>query len=788
MQSCPARWAFGAQMCNREGSTEARAQPRRVLALLFVLSLAGACAADFARAGEEGVGEDASPFTSQELSYWAYQPLARPAVPEVAEARTPIDAFILKRLQDKNLSLSAPASKLELLRRAKFDLHGLPPTPEEMQRFVADRSADAYERLIDRLLASPRYGETWGRHWLDLVRFAETAGFNADPPRPLAYKYRDYVVQAFNQDTQYDRFILEQLAGDELFPDNPEALIATGFNLLWPDESNASNVLLARQDALNDLTASIGSVFLGVSIGCAQCHDHKFDPLLQTDFYRLQAFFVGIVPTEQVPVGSQQELVAYDEQLSHWLAETEAVRGELHDLERTARAKSARIKRLKFPQIVLTAIDTPPERRSALQQQLSFWSERQIVVTEKQLVAELTAAQQARRRELQQQIVRLQEQKPQPPERLAALVSVEVKSGPPQTHLLAGGSYNDPLEELQPGFLSILTPPQASAPSIVAPRTGTSGRRSALARWLADAEHPLTARVLVNRVWQGHFGRGIVGNANDFGTRTGPPSHPLLLDWLSAQFMAADWSIKSLHRRIMTSDVYRQATYRRGQNQVEPAAVHSDAGNQLYWHFPRRRLTAEGVRDSMLAIAGQLNGKMYGPGIKPELPPNFSARHAWETTDSAAERNRRSVYIHAKRNLPYPLLQVFDLPDMHESCARRSQTTVAPQALMLLNSEMIINLAESFARRLCHENPAGDLHSLVHSAYLLALGREPSRDETSLAIQFIARQRRLDGQQPEAEEKPTAPRWPDAIDAELAAALTDFCHALINANEFLYVD
>ena len=729
-------------------------------------------------------------FTVQERSHWAFQPLGTVSIPRTDEpTATPIDTFVIQRLASRGLSLSPPASKRELLRRAKFDLHGLPPSPDEIRLFLGDTLPGAYERLLDRLLASPRYGEKWGRHWLDVVRFAETAGFNADPLRPLAYKYRDYVIRAFNNDTPYDEFVRQQIAGDELLPHNPEALIATGFNVLWPDESNASNVLLARQDALNDLTSSIGSVFLGLSLGCAQCHDHKFDPLLQTDFYQLQAFFAGIVPTESAPLGSHQQLSAYEQRLNRWLVESQAVRNELHLIESRARAKSARIKRLKFPAIVLQAVDTAIEDRTALQRQLSFWSERQIVVTEKQLVAQLSDQQRSRRVELQQRLTELQRQRPQPPAQLAAWVSVEVESGPPPTHLLSGGSYDDPLEKLEPGVPSILSSSADNQVDIVSPRATTSGRRSALAAWLTSPNNPLTPRVMVNRIWQAHFGQGLLANANDFGSRTGPPSHPQLLDWLAAEFIAQDWSLKSVHRAIMTSDVYRQSTYRRRSGDGEPIAARIDPSNQLYWHFPRHRLTAEGVRDAMLAIAGQLNSKMYGPGIKPELPPNFSARHGWEVTKEPVEQNRRSVYIHAKRNLPYPLLQVFDLPDMHESCARRSETTVAPQALMVLNSEMIIRFGRSFAERLWRENPDAGLEDLVRQAYVIAFGREPGVDETAIAVEFIRRQQRTISHLPQEElSVANSGGLPTGIDSYLAQALADFCHVLMNTNEFIYID
>ncbi|MBI3464146.1 MAG: DUF1549 domain-containing protein, partial [Planctomycetes bacterium] len=523
-------------------------------------------------------------FSQEQRAYWAFQPVNPPSVPEVSlrhRVRTPIDAFVLERLEKQGLSLDSPAEKHEWLRRAKFDLLGLPPTPEEIERFIGDDSAGAYERLIDEFLASPHYGEAWGRHWLDLVRYAETAGFNADPLRPLAYKYRDYVIRAFNADTPYDRFIQEQIAGDELFPESEDALIATGYNVMWPDESNASDILLARQEALNDLTANVGSVFLGLSIGCAQCHDHKFDPILQTDFYQLQAFFAGIVPVESVPVGSHDALADYQRKLRAWLEETAAVRNELHGLESTAMAMAGREKRMKFPPIVLDAIDTPVEHRTAVQRQFAFWSQRQITVSDQELEAQWTTSQKTRRDELRQRRAELEKQKPQPPGRLAAWVGTEVQSEPPATHLLAGGGYQRPLQEAPPGFPVALVNGASNLAKVTSPRLGTSGRRTALAKWLSDPGNPLTARVMVNRIWQGHFGRGIVADANDFGTQTEPPMHPELLDWLASEFVARGWSIKEMHRLIMLSEVYRQSSHRRSAEQPDHHGMEVDPANTL---------------------------------------------------------------------------------------------------------------------------------------------------------------------------------------------------------------
>jgi len=694
-------------------------------------------------------------------------------------------------LHTQKLEISPPATLRVLVRRAYFDLTGLPPQPSDVERFLRDQSPDAFERLIDRLLASPHYGEHWGRQWLDLVRYAETAGFNADPARPLAYKYREYVVKAFNDGTPYSQFIAQQIAGDELFPNDPTALAATGFNLMWPDESNASNVLLARQDALNDLTTNVGAVFLGVSIGCAQCHDHKFDPILQTDFYRLQSFFVGIVPRNRVPIGTSEQLNQYEERLTQWREDVAVVYDELYNIELQARIKASKIKRLKFPDVVLKAIDTPASQRTAIQHQLAFWSDRQIVVSEKQLVAKLSTEQQTRRSELKKQFELLKNDRPQPPRWASVMASVELKTGAPQTFLLEGGSYENPSDELQPGFLSSVIGDESTPANIEQPRPGTSGRRSALVRWMTSNDNPLTSRVIANRLWQGHFGRGLVSNANDFGKQTEPPTHPTLLNWLASEVVSREWDLKSMHRLIMTSDTYRQSALFSDsirdpesesiQMKLAATAKSEDPGNQLYWHYPRRRLNAESIRDSMLQVSGRLNRHMHGTSIRPPLPPNFSAREKWTVTKSAAEQNRRSVYIYAKRNLPYPLLNVFDFPDMHESCAKRAQTTVAPQALMLLNSDMILGFAKSFAERV--RQVASDDVGQVRTAYELAFGRQPIESELAAAQTFLAHQRALISKSLKTNKSGAGP-----VKAATEQAVVDLCHALLNSNEFLYLD
>lgn len=718
--------------------------------------------------------------------YWAYRPVVRPSLPSVqqpARLATPVDAFLLSRLESVGLSFAVAASREDLLRRAKFDLHGLPPTPAEREQFLNDTQPGAYARLIDRLLDSPQYGERWGRIWLDVVRFADSAGYNADPLRPLAYKYRDYVIRSFNQDKPYDRFVQEQLAGDELFPGDADAIIGSGFNRLPPDESNASNILLARQDQLNDLTAAVGSIFLGQSLGCAQCHDHKFDAILQADFYRIQAFFAGITPVEEMPVGSPEQLVTYEQALQNWMQETAGPRHELQQIEHKAILKFGQEKRMKFPAEVLTALDTPVQERTALQQQYCFYAERQMGYTEKEFEKALSKEESKRREELKTELKQLDSKKPRPPQSLEVTTAVD---GPetPKTYLLDGGGYDKPLEELQPGFLSAVS--NVAAATISPPRPGTTGRRTALAKWLTDPTNPLPARVIVNRIWQGHFGRGIAGNANDFGVQSPAPTHPELLDWLAAEFVSQGWSIKAMHRTIMTSSAYCQAT------EPAPETATTDAqlnpGNRYYSHFDRHRLDAESLRDSLLAVSGQLNARMGGPGVRPELPNKMKGRD-WDVTKSQAEQQRRSIYILAKRNLPFPFLQTFDLPDTFESCARRQVTTTGPQALTLMNSDTILEYAQSFAGRLLSDNPSADRPTLIRQAYLLAFGREPRVDETSAAERFLIQQAEVIAPRQTANEQLLLPQpFPKFQDAAQGAALVDFCHALFNSNEFLYVD
>jgi hypothetical protein len=728
----------------------------------------------FVCCGQISVADDAPKFTERDQKHWAFQPVRHPAVPATDSINrplgNPIDSFVQSSLQKSGHQLLGPAEKLTLLRRVTFDLIGLPPSPEDAKEFLDDESPDAYEKLVDRLLASPHHGEAWGRVWLDVVRFAETAGFNADPARPLAYKYRDYVVRSFNQGTPFSRFLQEQLAGDELFPNDAEALIATGYCRMWADESNASNIHLARQLALNDLTGNLGSAVLGLSIGCAQCHDHKFDPLLQTDFYQLQAFFSGIVLEDKLPVGLPDQLGDYHQRSREWLDKTAEVRHELHAIEREARIKMAGDKRMKFPADVLAAIDCLPEERTAMQRQLAFWSERQMEYKNDDLPKNLSDAAKARRDELLSQLAEARKSQPKPPRELNVMAVAELSAEPPRTFLLDGGSYDQPLQELAPDYPAILRR-GAPAPTFVPPSNRSSGRRSELAKWLTAAEHPLTYRVWINRLWQGHFGKGLVDNANDFGMLTPPPSHPELLDWLTSEFVAHGFETKRLHRAMVTSATYRQGT----------ATI--NAGPVLAG-FPRQRLSSERIRDAWLVSSGTLNDAMYGPGVRPELPPNFGGGGNWKVSDPP-DRTRRSVYIYAKRNLPYPMMAAFDFPDMHEACGCRTTTTIAPQALMMINSGLILNAARLLAERAKNEADSADPDARIDHAWRLALGRQPTSREKEAARTFISDQQQVIAN---SDSRRTGEDAGTLKESDAEDAFVDLCHVLLNANEFLFVE
>lgn len=625
-------------------------------------------------------------YTEAERRFWSFRPRVNPAVPQFTEpgerawAQQPIDAFILKRLKEEKLRPAPPASKAVLIRRVTFDLTGLPPTPEEVKAFLADQRPEAYERLVDRLLASPGYAERQARHWLDVVRFAESDGFEYDNHRSEAWQYRDYVIRSFAADKPYDQFLTEQLAGDELAAGLPEEkrrelLVAASFNRLGPFRKNAGNQDEAyiRNEVLTEMTNVVGAAFLGVTLGCARCHDHKFDPFRQADYYRMQAYFAT---TEQldIPMSNEEEKQA-------WNRRKEAVNKELAELR----------KRLK---------EAPAEGKAAIEQLIG--------VKEKEV--------------------------PQPLPTLQT-VKAEAKLYKP-VHVLMRGSSDFPQEKVGLRPLGVLLPD--SFPELD-PATAQQPRLQ-LAKWITDPNNPLTARVMANRIWLTHFGQGIVATPNDFGKMGIRPTHAELLDWLANQLVDNGYHVKPIHRMIVLSKSYQQAALPANHpNAVAAKAV--DPRNRFLWNFPRRRLQAEEMRDAMLSAAGILNPERFGPSvitpIEKELVNLLYNPTQWTVHPDEKQHNRRSVYLFQKRNMRMPFMETFDAPDTLLSCARRESSTHAPQALEILNGPLTQQAAVALAQRLQKE-AGNNRNRQIDLAFALLFNRAPLPKERAASQRFLA--------------------------------------------------
>jgi hypothetical protein len=687
---------------------------------------------------------------------WAFRPIGQPMIPKtIPAAQCSIDAFLLQRLEEKGLAFAHPQDRARLLRRVSYDLTGLPPTISELEAFHSDTSPGAFQRQVDRLLNSPAYGERQALPWLDLVRFAETDGFKADDFRPHAWRYRDYVIRSLNADKPFDRFIKEQLAGDELYGDDPDAIVATGFLRHYPVEYNAVNLEQRRQETLNDITDTVGQAFLGITLACAKCHDHKFDPISQEDYYRIQAFFAGWKEVDiALTSAAEQELFARC--LRDWEARTADTRREISELERPYREKFTRQRRGRFQEEYVKLLDIPDEQRTPLERQIAAMVAKQVYAEDKSMFNGMTSPEKERHQAL---LKTLSEAGPRPEAPPTAMAFKDIGRDVPPTHSLKRGNWSKKSAEVRPGFLSAfddrLADVKLSADGL------SSGRRTALANWIVDPKNPLTARVIVNRVWQQHFGRGIVASSGDFGAQGDRPTHPELLDWLAHDFISHGWSLKYLHKVIVQSAAYQQeAAFNATAAKIDPA-------NRLLWRMNRRRLDGETLRDAILSTAGQLNLKAGGPSVFPELPAEIKASAgAWPLSKDATERNRRSIYVCVKRNLRFPFFAAFDSPERSEACSRRFETTTAPQALLLLNEKFCVEMARHFAERVTREvgpNP----EAVIDHAYRIALSRPPTNDERKASQEFLELQ---------------------AINAGANEAVADFCHSLLNLNEFIYVD
>jgi len=734
------------------------------------------------------------PLTDEDRSWWAFRKPVRheqPAVKDGNRVRTPIDAFLLARLEAKGLTFSPDADRAVLLRRVYFDLLGLPPSPEEIDAFLLDKADDAYDRLIDRLLDSPHYGERWGRHWLDAAGYVDTIGSDNDAaiikPRDGAWRYRDYVVSAFNSDKPYDRFLLEQLAGDELVDwrnadkftsETKELLVATGFLRSAADNTieNELNTADIRHQILYDTVQTFSTNVLGLTIHCAQCHSHKFDPIAQADFYRLAGIFTPALNVQHwikvderflpdVSPREKQQIDKYNADVEQQIAE---LNRQLTEIRNPVRQKLFDGKLSQIPEAIRqdtrTAIETPADKRSEVQKFLADKLGPQLAVNPAEIAAALNDAGKAAVAQREGQIAALNGTR-KSYGKIQALWDV---AAAPAAYLYRRGGYEFPGAAVSPGLPVVLTA-QVPAPPLSAAATGvTSGYRTALARWLAQPDHPLTSRVIVNRVWQQYFGRGIVSTPENFGRSGAAPTHPELLDWLATEFVGREWKFKSLHRLILKSTVYRQSS-----QYGSPATI--DPDNTLLWRMPLRRLESEIIRDAALAVSGKLDRSVGGPAVPVKPLPDGMVVVETQNLPPGTTPFRRTLYLVSRRNYHPTELSVFDQPLIATNCVRRTSAAVALQSLTMLNGQFITEQAEHFAKRVIAAAGTDELKR-IDLAFKLALARSPTPDEVALTRLLLAKQfQRL------LEQPATTPAQADE------QAFVHACHMLLNTNEFLYV-
>ena len=797
-----------------------------------------------ARPEPEQIGED-SLFTEEERNFWSFQPIRRPELPTVNEStvtRTPIDRFVVAKLADAGLNFSAEADRRTLIRRVYFDLLGLPPSVVEVDSFVDDDSPNAYERLLDRVLASPHYGERWGRHWLDVAGYADSEGYtDEDTPRDWAYFYRDYVIAAFNADKPFDTFIHEQLAGDELVTppyknlteDQIERLAATGFLRMAPDGTAGGGIdqSVARNEVVADTIKIVSSSLMGLTVGCARCHDHRYDPIPIADYYRLRAVFEPALDWKHWRVPSARRISLYTDADRELATKINAEAAEV-DKQREAKAQEYIDRTLEeelatLPESVRDALrsaykiiakDRNAEQQALLKEYPSVASisvgslylyDRRREATagkidaarrekEKRLASEtdqaslaaeiqrdIEAAAKLRSEKAADDLNRYQDRADAiratiPPERFLRAIAEEPNQIP-ATFVFFRGDHEQPKDEVAPTGLTVLETRLATALPTNDDSLPSTGRRLAFAKQLTDPRYPLTARVIVNRIWLHHFGRGIVNSPSDFGVLGDRPTHPELLDWLAAEFIESGWQVKQLHTLIMMSTTYRQGSQRTDQHDAV------DPDNKLYARMSIRRLESEAVRDALLAISAKLNPNLCGPPV-PVMEDEVGQivigkenldgeRKPGQAVPLHGEEFRRSVYVQVRRSRPLGVLDTFDNPAMAPNCEQRNASNVAPQSLLFMNSNLVVEYSEYFADRVIHDAGA-DRNEQVRLAWQLALASVPSDREIAAAVEFLQRQEQS------FRDSPTKPKESTAE----SLALASFCQALLSSNRFLYVE
>jgi hypothetical protein len=676
-----------------------------------------------------------------------------PRVTKIGWTTNPVDAFLLSAMTSKGLTPAPQADKRALVRRLYLDVLGLPPTPAEIDAFVRDRSPNAWPALVDKLLASPHYGERWARHWMDLVRYADSGGFEFDVDRPEMYRYRDYLVDSFNRDKPYDLFIKEQIAGDEIAPTSDEAMIATGYLRLGTEGGN-------RLDQVDDLVTTTSLTFMGVTVGCARCHNHKFDPIPQKDYYRIQSVFFSTRPVEH-PLVSAAEVAKNKAESDRIEALLKPVRERKTAIEKPYHQQIVDREVAKLPDYMQVAWKTPAAQRTEgqrlnakqIEDTLGIGSLRKLV-TEKDVVALMPDDVKAKHAAVKEEIAALDAQKPK---RLPTARAIGERGRVAQiAYFLHRGSADARGSVMSPGVLSVASPEEWSFPE-PPPDATSSFRRKGFSEWLVSKTNPLTARVMVNRLWQHHFGEGIVRTPSNFGKMGEAPSHPALLDWLAVEFMERGWSLKAMHRLMLTSEAYKMSTSDVQHN------IDIDPENRMFWRMPRVRLDVEAIRDSILATAGTLDRTVGGPSVFPYIDPDLfekSSNRDWRgKPDSDPSTWRRSLYVFSKRSIRYPMFETFDQPNLINSTDRRNRTTIAPQALILMNNPMVIFQSGKFAERIA-KDAGPDVNAQVRLALSTALGRPATAAEVLRGAAFIK-----EGG---------------------VTGLSDYCHLLFNLNEFVY--
>ncbi len=681
--------------------------------------------------------------SEQDRAWWAFRPLTKPALPTItndAASINPVDRFIFRRLAERGMTPAPRATQEELVRRVYFDVLGLPPTPDEITAFVDDPSPNAWENLVDRLLDDPRYGEHWARFWLDLVRYAESDGWNKDSYRPNLWRYRDYVVNAFNHDKPYPQFVREQLAGDEIEDDNPEHLIATGFLRLGIYEYNQRDAKGQWNDIMNEMTDVAGDVFLGLSMSCSRCHDHKFDPIPQSDYFSLRAFFEPIVWRDDVPAATEAQQAQWRSQQAVWEETAPLLHAAIDALCAPYYKRKWDSTVDKFPLDIQACFYKPQEERTSWEHQMAYLVSRQFYEEGTPALNAMSKRDKEKLAALEKRLAKFDKLKPPP---LPQAMSVTDFDGTPSPTVPPGGDAGD---AVAPSFLSVLS---TDAPGEDLERPGipdSTGRRTALAEWIGRPDNPVTTRVFVNRIWQQHFGRGIATTPNDFGRMGQPPTHPELLDWLTATFVENGWSMKHLHKLILMSSTWQQSATHPSADEYQL----KDPGDNLYWRAPVRRLSAEQLRDAMLLASGELDLKLGGPSVKADTP-------------------RRALYVRSLRNSPDEFLHAFDRANGLTSVAVRDNTTTPTQALLMLNNNYVLGRSAALAERLLARESATPW-DLLSDAFRLTWGRAPTTNELAKAEAFVI-----------PVPEPESP----VLDEK---RLTDFCHVLFNSNEFMYLD